>query len=48
MDTTDKEKQFILPDSVRRGILEYFGKQPYDEVANGVLSLQTLVELPQE
>lgn len=41
------EKQFIIPESLVKGLLEYLMEQPYKEVAGGVQGLQNLKELSQ-
>lgn len=42
-----KEKQFIIPESLINGLLEYLVTRPYMEVFGGIQGLQNLKELPQ-
>jgi hypothetical protein len=39
-------QDYILPDEVRKAIISYLIKQPYEEVAAGVQALMTLKEIP--
>ena len=39
------EDKYVLPETVRRAIVNYLIKQPYEEVATGVEALMTLEKL---
>ncbi len=37
-------KQYLLPEDIRAALIEYLQKRPYEEVAQGISALLSLVE----
>jgi hypothetical protein len=42
-----EEKQYIIPESMVKGLLDYLMERPYKEVVGGVQGLMSLQELEQ-
>ncbi len=38
------EKLYLLPDSLRRAVMNYLNSRPYGEVVEGIVGLQNLQE----